>query len=304
METTTLHISDTQAQDKEITYSKLSGFLKLTKFRLGSLVVFSAVITYITVAETVHLAQVLVLAFGGFLVTSAANGFNQIIEKDLDKLMNRTKLRPMPLEILSVNEALIFCTAAGIGGTVLLGVYTNYLCGILGFVSIILYALVYTPLKRVTPFSVFVGAFPGALPTLIGGVAATNGFGEITFFTFLLFIIQFVWQFPHFWALAWFNNDDYAKAGFHLLPSKGGKDDFSKFQILVYSVFLLCVSILPFVFQFVGLISTLACVLCGLALLLQAYNFYRLPTDEQAKKLFFVALVYLPVVQVALMTKL
>jgi protoheme IX farnesyltransferase len=148
-----------------------------------------------------------------------------------------------------------------------------------------------------------VGAFPGALPTLIGGVAATKGFGNITFFAFLLFMIQFIWQFPHFWALAWFNHDDYAKADFHLLPSKKGKDDFSKFQILIYTVFLFIVSILPFVFQFVGLLSTLACIICGLALLLQAYNFYRWPTNEHAKKLFLVTLVYLPLVQLAIMTK-
>ena len=285
------------------TYSKFTGFVKLTKFRLGALVVFSAIITYFTVTETIEWAQLIALSLGGFLVTSAANGFNQIIEKDLDKLMDRTKERPMPTEVLSINEAFIFCALFGIGGTILLWVYTNPLCGILGFISIILYALVYTPLKRKTPFSVFVGAFPGALPTLIGGVAATKGFGEVTFFTMLLFMIQFVWQFPHFWALAWFNNDDYAKADFHLLPSTGGKDEFSKFQILLYSVFLLMVSILPFVFHFVGLISTIACVICGLALLLQAYNFYRLPTNEHAKKLFLITLIYLPLVQVALMTK-
>ncbi len=298
LETTTTNISATTD-----TYSKFSGFIKLTKFRLGSLVVFSAVITYLTVAGSIEWTQLLALSLGGFLVTSAANGFNQIIEKDLDRLMDRTRQRPMPTNVLSVSEAFVFCALAGIGGTVLLWVYTNPLCGILGFISIILYAVVYTPLKRRTPFSVFVGAFPGALPTLIGGVAATNGFGQVTFFALLLFMIQFVWQFPHFWSLAWFNNDDYAKADFHLLPSRGGKDDFSKFQILMYSVFLLVASILPFVFHFVGLISTLACVLCGLALLLQAYNFYRLPSNESARKLFLVTLVYLPVVQVALMTK-
>ncbi len=284
-------------------YSKLTGLIKLTKFRLGWLVVFSAVITYVTVSAQISWMQVFALSIGGFLVTSAANGFNQIIEKDLDKLMDRTKLRPMPTEILSVGEALLFCSICGIAGTVLLWVYTNPLCGIIGFISIVLYALVYTPLKRKTPFAVFVGAFPGALPTLIGGVAATAGFGEITFFALLLFMIQFVWQFPHFWALAWFNNEDYAKADFHLLPSSGGKDNFSKFQILIYSVFLLIISLFPFAFGFVGLISTTACVVCGLALLLQAYNFYRLPTNEHAKKLFFITLVYLPLVQLALMTK-
>ena len=284
-------------------YPKLLGYLKLSKLRLGSLVVFSAIITYFTLTDNIQWKQVLAISLGGLLVTSAANGFNQIIEKDLDKLMDRTRLRPMPTGVLTVNEAFIFCSFIGLIGTILLWVFTNPLCGILGFISIILYALIYTPLKRTTPFSVFVGAFPGALPTLIGGVAATEGFGNITFFAFLLFMIQFIWQFPHFWALAWFNHDDYAKADFHLLPSKKGKDDFSKFQILIYTVFLFIVSILPFVFQFVGLLSTLACIICGLALLLQAYNFYRLPTNEHAKKLFLVTLVYLPLVQLAIMTK-
>ena len=298
-----LEEGSTHIVEEQITYSKASAYLKLCKFRLGSLVVFSAVVTYVTIATSSNWMQLAALAFGGLLITSAANGFNQIIEKDLDKLMARTKHRPLPLQILTSSEAMLFCTIFGILGTVILWLYTNPLCGILGFLSIILYSLVYTPMKRLTPFSVFVGAFPGALPTLIGGVAASKGFGDIGFFSFLLFFIQFVWQFPHFWSLAWFNNEDYARADFHLLPSKGGKDEFSKFQILLYSVFLLVVSILPFVFGFVGLISTLACLICGLALLLQAYNFYRLPSDEYAKKLFLVTLVYLPLVQLALMTK-
>lgn len=298
LETSTPHILN-----NTISYSKFVGFVKLSKLRLGWLVVFSAVITYFTVATSVNWLHIFALSIGGVLVTSAANGFNQIIESDLDKLMDRTKLRPMPLQILSHSEAFIYCFITGVVGTIILWLFTNPLSGILGFFSILLYSVVYTPLKRITPFSVFVGAFPGALPTLIGGVAATEGFGHVTFFAFLLFLIQFVWQFPHFWSLAWFNYEDYEKANFHLLPSKGGKDEFSKFQILAYSVFLLLVSILPFVFQFVGLLSTLACVICGFALLLQAYNFYRLPTNEYAKKLFFITLLYLPLVQVALMTK-
>ncbi len=297
------HLENTTNNIEVPAYSKLSGFLKLTKFGLGSLVVFSAIITYFTVAKNFNVNAIFALTIGGLLVTSAANGFNQIIEKDLDKLMDRTKKRPMPTGVLTDVEAFIFCTLSGIAGTILLWVFTNPLCGILGFISIILYAVVYTPLKRVSPLAVFVGAFPGALPTLIGAVAATEGFGEISFFAFLLFMVQFVWQFPHFWSLAWFYNDDYAKAGFNLLPSKGGKDDASKFQILVYSVFLLITSTLPFLFQFVGIISISVCIVCGVALLLQAYNFYRLPTDAYAKKLFYVTLVYLPVVQLALMTK-
>ena len=292
------HIVVTEAK-----YSRTGGFLRLTKFRLGALVVFSALVTYLTVAEDPSWKQLLALGIGGFLVTSAANGFNQIIEKDLDVLMERTKQRPLPTGVLGTTEALLFCALLGVSGTVVLWVFTNPLSGILGFISIVLYALLYTPLKQRTPFAVFVGAFPGALPTLIGGVASTEGFGHITFFAVLLFLIQFVWQFPHFWSLAWFNNEDYARANFYLLPSHAGKDDFSKFQILVYCMFLLVISTLPFLFRFVGILSVSACVVCGLAMLLQAYNFYRIPTDKNAKRLFMVTLVYLPVVQLALMTK-
>lgn len=284
-------------------YSKFQAFVKLTKHRLASLVVFSAVITYLTVAEDINFRQIIALSVGGFMVTAAANGFNQVIEKELDKLMDRTKNRPMPTNKLNVVEALLFCTFFGVGGTVLLWVYTNPLSGILGFISIILYALVYTPLKRITPFSVFVGAFPGALPTLIGAVAATEGFGHITFFAFLLFIIQFFWQFPHFWSLAWFNHDDYQKAGFLMLPSAGGRDHVSKVQILLYSVFLIPISLLPYAFNFVGWLTALIVLICGITLLIQAFNFYRLTTIESAKKLFVVAIIYLPVVQLALMTK-
>jgi protoheme IX farnesyltransferase len=299
-----LNNTSSDIQTPTVTYSKFSAFLQLTKFRLGSLVVFSAVITYITVADKIEWKQLIALCLGGFLVTSAANGFNQIIEKDLDKLMERTKNRPMPTNSLSNTQAMVFCTLFGIIGTILLWIYTNPLSGILGFISIILYALIYTPLKRITPFSVFVGAFPGAIPTLIGAVSATTGFGHITFFALLLFSIQFFWQFPHFWSLAWFNDEDYKRASFYMLPSKGGKDQSSRFQILIYSVFLLIVSTFPFMFRFVGLLSTSIVVISGITLLLQAYNFYKIDTDQNAKKLFLITLIYLPVVQLALMTKL
>jgi heme o synthase len=285
------------------TYSKFSAFVMLTKYRLAALVVFSAVITYFTVADTVDYKQVIALSLGGFMVTAAANGFNMIIEKDLDKLMDRTRNRPLPTGTLNVAESFIFCAGFGIGGTVLLWIFTNPLSGILGFVSIILYALVYTPLKRITPFSVFVGAFPGALPTLIGAVASTPDFGSVPFFGWLLFTIQFFWQFPHFWSLAWFNHDDYQKAGFFMLPSAGGRDNSSKAQIMLYSIFLVPISLLPYVFNFVGWLTGIIVLIFGITLVLQAYNFYRVPTTENAKKLFVVAIIYLPVVQLALMTR-
>lgn len=284
-----------------INYSKVQSLFKLTKFTLSALVVFSAIITYFTVAETYTWQRIMAICLGGFLVTSAANGFNQIIEKDLDKLMNRTRLRPIPTGNLSVTEALLFCSICGIAGTALLWVFTNPLSAIVGFGSIILYALVYTPLKRKTPFSVFVGAFPGAFPTLIGAVAATDGFGNITFFALLLFFIQFFWQFPHFWAIAWVSHDDYQKAGFFMLPSKGGRDKATRSQILVYTLSLFPIVLTPYVFGFSGWISATVVSFMGFLFSYQAYNLYRLGTIEAARKLMFGSFIYLPVVQLTLM---
>jgi protoheme IX farnesyltransferase len=284
-----------------ITYSKVKSFLKLTKFTLSALVVFSAIVTFFTVAEDFTWKQVFAICVGGFLVTAAANGFNQIIEKDLDKLMNRTRLRPIPTGNLTPNQAFIFCAIFGVVGTILLWVFTNPLSGIIGFVSIILYALVYTPLKRVTPFSVFIGAIPGALPTLIGAIAASEGFGEITFFAVLLFCIQFFWQFPHFWAIAWVSHDDYQRAGFFMLPSKGGRDKSSRSQILVYTLSLFPIALTPFVFNFTGWITAAVVSCMGLIFIIQAYNLYKTGKIEDARKLMFGSFLYLPVVQVALM---
>ncbi len=294
---TDTHISSSET----IIYSKIKSFLKLTKFTLSALVVFSAIITFFTVAETYNWKQVLAICLGGFLVTAAANGFNQIIEKDLDKLMNRTKLRPIPTGNLTVNQAFVICAIFGIIGTIMLWVFTNPLSGIIGFVSIILYTLVYTPLKRVTPFSVFVGAIPGALPTLIGAIAATDGFGHISFFAILLFCIQFFWQFPHFWAIAWVSHDDYQRAGFFMLPSKGGRDKSSRSQILVYTLSLFPIALTPFIFNFTGWMSATVVSCMGLVFIIQAYNLFKSGTIVDARKLMFGSFVYLPLVQIALM---
>ena len=289
------------ASSETIIYSKAKSFIKLTKFTLSALVVFSAIITFFTVADSYTWKQVMAICVGGFLVTAAANGFNQIIEKDLDKLMHRTKLRPIPTGNLTVNQAFVICAVFGITGTIMLWVFTNPLSGIIGFVSIILYALIYTPLKRVTPFSVFVGAIPGALPTLIGAIAATNGFGEVSFFAILLFCIQFFWQFPHFWAIAWVSHDDYQRAGFFMLPSKGGRDKSSRSQILVYTLSLFPIALTPFVFNFTGWMSATVVSCMGLVFIIQAYNLYKSGTIDDARKLMFGSFIYLPLVQLALM---
>jgi len=294
---TAQHIADPET----ITYGKVQSLFKLTKFTLSALVVFSAIITYFTVADSYTWQHIVAICLGGFLVTSAANGFNQIIEKDLDKLMNRTRLRPLPTGNLSVREAFVFCTLCGIAGTVLLWVFTNPLSAIVGFVSIILYALVYTPLKRKTPFSVFVGAFPGAFPTLIGAVAATDGFGHITFFALLLFFIQFFWQFPHFWAIAWVSHDDYQKAGFFMLPSKGGRDKSTRSRILVYTLSLFPIVLTPYVFGYSGWISATVVSFMGFLFSYQAYNLYRFGSIEAARKLMFGSFIFLPIVQLTLM---
>ncbi len=283
-------------------YSKKRAFLLLTKYNLSLLVVFSAVVSYVTIAEEPEWTKVIYLSIGGFLITGASNSFNQIIEKKTDTLMSRTQDRPLPKAILSNTEALIFSIIIAVTG-----LYFLYLCSVLtafiGFISMLLYVLVYTPLKQKTPWAVFVGAFPGALPTLIGAITGQSQQNRIELFSALLFLIQFMWQFPHFWTLAWFNYEDYAKAEFYLLPNRK-KDGFSAFMIFLYTIFLIIAVLLPYFFHFIGWISLTILIIASLSLLLQTYLFYQHPTDAMAKKLFKVCIVYLPVVQLSIMTRL
>ncbi len=282
-------------------YSKTRAYIKLTKFKLSFLVVLSAVISYFTLTPQIEIVKIIAITLGGFLVTGAANGFNQIIEKDLDKLMIRTGGRPLPLSILNVKEAFVYCVLLLLGGIFILSFWVNILSGILGAVSVVLYTLAYTPLKRKTPFSVFIGAFPGAIPTLIGGVAAGSGFGEFSFHAWLLFAVQFMWQFPHFWAIAWVSHDDYKKAGFFMLPSLGGRDKSSAFQIVIYTIFLIPVSLLPQVFGLSNFISGIFVFLFGLFFLAQALTLYLRIDVASARKLMFGSFIYLPLVQLCIM---
>ncbi|MGZ4060624.1 MAG: heme o synthase, partial [Bacteroidia bacterium] len=208
--------------------SKVRDYAQFIKLRLASLVVFSAAIGFVissrAAAGGFSWSKMLILVLGGFLVTGSSNGFNQIMEKNLDKLMNRTQNRPLPKDRMSFSESFVLAAIMGISGILILWIFMNPLSGILGFSALILYTIVYTPLKRITPFAVFVGAFPGAIPPLLGCVAATQGFGSITPQAWILFAGQFMWQFPHFWAIAWVLDDDYKKAGFRMLPSLGGRN--------------------------------------------------------------------------------
>jgi protoheme IX farnesyltransferase len=280
---------------------KLRDYAAFMKFRLASLVVFSAAIGYTAMVDKINWAQMGWLVLGGFLVTGASNGFNQIIEKELDKLMTRTQNRPLPQDRMHVNEAFILAALTGIIGVAILWIFMNPLSGLLGLLALLLYTVVYTPLKRITPFAVFVGAFPGAIPPLLGCVAATDGFGSIPLLGWIMFAGQFMWQFPHFWAIAWVLDEDYKKAGFRMLPSPGGRDKSSAFQVLIYTLFLYPVSLMPVMFHFSGFVSSLVISFCSIYFLYQAYVLYRECTVEAARKLMFGSFFYLPAIQLAVL---
>lgn len=282
--------------------SKVRDYAQFMKMRLASIVVLSAAISFAIASAEVDYIKMLWLVLGGFLVTGASNGFNQIIERNLDKLMDRTQNRPLPQERMSIAESAVLASLMGSAGIVILWVYMNPLSGILGALALILYTVVYTPLKQITPFAVFVGAFPGAIPPMLGYVAASTGFGEIKFQAIILFVVQFMWQFPHFWSIAWVLDDDYKKAGFRMLPSLEGRDKSSAFQILVYSLFLLPVSLLPVFFKMSGPLSAIIISISGVAFLIMAYKLYKDCTIESARKLMFASFIYLPIVQLAVLT--
>jgi len=269
------------------------------KLRLAALVVVSAGICYGVAAESVNWEVFTWLIIGGTLLTGASNGFNEVIERELDALMERTRSRPLPAGRMSVPEGIILATLSGLTGIGMLWLFINPMSGILGLVAMCSYVLVYTPLKRVHPFAVFVGAIPGAIPPMLGCVAATDGFGSITQLALLMFSVQFIWQFPHFWAIAWRVHEDYLKAGFKMLPSAGGRDRASAFQILIYTLGLIPISLLPTFFGYVGNIAAVVCVIAGAFFAKQAMDLYRSLDAEDAKRLMFGSFVYLPVVQLA-----
>src|ERR1700754_2507786 len=246
-------------------------FSKLVKIRLTFLVVFSASISFLIGSRAnghIDWINWIKLIVGGFLVTSAANAFNEIIEKDLDKLMKRTMDRPIPSGKMNTGQALVLGLAMGMAGTYLLG-SLNLLTGLLSVFSILLYAFAYTPLKRKSPIAVFVGAIPGALPPLIGYVAAHGKIDEIAL---VLFAIQFVWQFPHFWAIAWVLDDDYKLAGFRLLPT-GKRDRASAVITFILTLILVPVSMLPTFYHYGGYWVGGVSLVCSLVFLYLALMF-------------------------------
>ena len=277
--------------------SVLSDFKEITKMRLAISVVFSSVAGYFLGAEVIDFVTVLLLAIGGYLMVGASNAYNQIIEKDLDVLMDRTKDRPLPAERMSMSTAFIIASTFTILGLIVLYII-NPKTAMFGAISIFLYVSVYTPLKTKTPLSVFVGAFPGAIPFMLGWVAATNDF---SIEPGTLFMIQFFWQFPHFWAIGWWLYDDYQKGGFFMLPT-GKRDKGTAVQIVLYTIWTILVSIIP-VFGVTGklYLTPLAGVLVfalGLGMLYYAVNLYRKRDTASAKKLMFASVSYITLLQI------
>jgi len=268
------------------------------KLRLATLVVMSAAFCFVLASENVNYSQLLILIAGGFLVTASSNGFNQIIERNLDKLMTRTQNRPLPSGRMSLNQAYFIATSLGVIGIILLWIFINPLSGVLGTLALVLYTFVYTPMKQKTPFAVFIGAFPGAIPPMLGYVAVS---GEMSLAAVIVFSVQFMWQFPHFWAIAWVLDDDYKKAGFYLLPSRGGRDKSSAFQVLIYTLCLLPISLMPIVFNISGTIAAIIIIICGIVFIAQAIKLYSKCDVKSAQQLMFGSFFYLPVVQIALM---
>lgn len=291
----------------------ISDFNKLVKLRLTLTVVFSASISFLIGANQqgdIIWYNWLLLTLGGFLVTGSANGFNEIIEKDIDKLMKRTMDRPLPSGRMTNGQALVLSLFMGIAGTLVL-VQLNFLTGLLSVFSIFLYAFIYTPLKQKSPIAVFVGAIPGALPPLIGYYASfkSAGFGfeyaaisesAIIITPIVLFVIQFLWQYPHFWAIAWVSDADYKAAGIRLLPTTK-KDSVSAFMIFFSGVLMIPVGFVPMYYGFAGWIFTILAVLGGLMFAYYGYKHYKEQTDASAKKVMYTSFLYLPLTQLALL---
>ena len=271
---------------------KIKSYIKFTKFRLSFLVILSALSGYLFVGGDSWM-EIFYLMIGGMLVTAASNGSNQIWEKDLDKLMKRTESRPIPQGKMSVNEGIIVVVVSLVVGLVLL-YQLNLISAILGLSAFISYVFIYTPMKRVSPWAVFVGAFPGAIPPMLGAIAETGQFGLIPG---VLFFVQFTWQFPHFWAIAWVAYDDYKNGGFSLLPSKSGKTKNSAFQIVAYSLALIPFSLLPWLLGWTGTVSMVIAAVLGGIFFLYAYRLFITCDDKDAKKLMFASFFYLPIIQ-------
>jgi protoheme IX farnesyltransferase len=301
--------------------SKVKDYFQLIKFTLSFTVVFSCVICYLLAPNVIGFDwwMIAVLFIAGMLVTGSANAINQAVEKDTDAMMKRTAKRPVASGRMSQAEAYAFALVAGLAGVWMMGWFFrpsedgfNWNAALLSAFSLFLYAFIYTPLKKINSIAVLVGAFPGALPCLIGWVAATNmidPFGKIAvngkeylnMGGWVLFAIQFLWQFPHFWAIAWVAHGDYSRAGFKLLPADKGPTKFTAIQAVMYSVLMIPVGILPYYFGMSGQVSLYIVLAANLFMVIQSARLYKEMSVKAARRVMFSSYIYLPIVLLALL---
>ena len=279
--------------------SKAKDYFQLMKFNLTFMVVFSCVVGYLLVPGVeFNLVKVLLLFAGGLLVSGSANTINQVWEKNTDKLMARTANRPLPAGRLSETEASVVAVVTGLAGIGIMAYSFNWLSAVLSLISLVLYGFVYTPWKKWNSLAVLVGAIPGALPPLIGWAAGANQLSEGGW---SLFAIQFLWQFPHFWAIAWIAHQDYTKAGFKLLPAAGGPNKMTALQSATYALLLIPAGLAPYLLKISGSISAIICIVAGIFYLYRAVTLYRKCDVPAARKLMFGSYIYLVIVQLALL---
>jgi len=280
--------------------NKLKDYAQLIKPSLSIMVVFSSVISYLLAPKVVVYDWKMIVLFfiAGLLVTGSANAINQVVEKDTDAVMKRTAKRPVASGRMTVAEGWAFAIITGVLGILMLGNYFNWLSAGIALLSLFLYAFIYTPLKKVSSISVIVGAVPGALPCLIGWAAGNDA---LSIGGWVLFLLQFMWQFPHFWAIAWIAHNDYAKAGFKLLPNESGPTKFTAIQTIIYSLLLIPIGVIPYFIGMSGIVSLVIVTLANIFMVWRCVQLYRNMNVASARRVMFSSYIYLPIVLLALL---
>lgn len=307
-------LQETTAYDLSLK-SKVKDYMLLTKFTLSFTVVFSCVICYLLAPTVVEFdwKMIGILFLAGMLVTGSANAINQAVEKDTDAQMKRTGKRPVAAGRMTQTEAYTFALIAGLVGVAMMWYFFNFNSALISLFSLFLYAYIYTPLKKVNSIAVLVGAFPGALPCLIGWVAGTDVVNPLATVTlqngteisnmagWSLFGIQFLWQFPHFWAIAWVAHQDYSRVGFKLLPSEKGPTKFTALQAIMYSVLMIPVGLLPYYYGLTGELSMWIVLFANIFMIVQSVRLYSEMSVKAARRVMFSSYIYLPIVLLALL---
>ena len=279
----------------------MKDYFQLIKFTLSFLVVFSTVISYLLATDYRNVSHVLFLFLAGMLITGSANTINQILEKDTDALMKRTAGRPVASGRMSTNHATVFAIITGVAGLLIMLLVFNWQSSLIGLLSLFIYGFIYTPLKKVNSVAVLVGGLPGALPCLIGWVAAYYDSPIAWTGGWIIFAIQFIWQFPHFWAIAWVAHKDYSTAGFKLLPSDKGPTKFTAIQTIMYSTLMLPIGVLPYYYNISGITSLWILMLCNIAMIALSIRLYIKMDVASARRVMFSSYFYLAVVFIALL---